>query len=140
MLMPLQRKAPERISARYRRLGTCNLPLKSRMPSLRDKLASVGRKLPRLCERYLVDGAKGNVRLLAIQAESEAPGFATCRTNPEEQAAAIGKPIVLLARSSILHLQNRQRHAEYTEIIEQPKGTRRGTQKTSAWMRLDGTA
>lgn len=113
MLMPLQGKAPERISARYRRLGTRNLPLKPRMPPLRDKLAGVGRKLPRLCERYLVNGAKGNVRLLAIKAESEAPGFATRRTYPEEQTAAIGKAIVSFAWRSILYLQGRQRHAEY---------------------------
>gem|GEM_PF-6712303 len=83
------------------------------MPPLRHKLASIKGKLPRLCERYLVDGAKGNMRLLAIQPESEAPGFAACRTNPEEQTAAIGKAIVPFAWCSVLYLQSRQSHAEY---------------------------
>ncbi|CDF86760.1 hypothetical protein PKB_5450 [Pseudomonas knackmussii B13] len=82
--MPLQRKILEGIGARYCRLSSHYLPLKPGVPPLRHKLASIRGQLPSLRERYLVDGAKGNMRLLAIQAESEAPRLATCRANPKK--------------------------------------------------------
>ncbi len=58
--------------------------LKPRVPPLRHKLASIRGQLPSLRERYFVDGAKGNMRLLAIQAEPETPRLAARRANPKE--------------------------------------------------------
>ena len=64
--MPLQRKALEGIGARHCRLCSHYLALKSGVPALRHKLACIRCQLSSLRERYLVDGAKGNMRLLAI--------------------------------------------------------------------------